>query len=130
MIAQDDFGCLGIPDEAEYGVLLHVVDHPALSPKQTEKSLEDQEFRHLNSQESSYTKRKVDEAFNLSNLSQASKCGETAALPLIRSIIQEVEPSVPFENDHEPIRRVREHFRPARRFPRRVWIGLVKRMLQ
>ncbi len=120
MTSQHDFGSLGIPDETEHEVLLHVADHPVLSRRNSEKSMEDLELRS-HSRESSCTESMDDlnELFIIlsENTPTSKKCV--------------VQSSKAGDSKSEPVRRATaaEPCPPPRRFPRRFWIGLVKRML-
>ncbi len=128
MNAQDDFCSLGIPEEARNEALLHFVDLLALPRKSSDKSMMmDLEFGGL-SQESSPIE--WDDALE-ELLTIASKKAEHGVLSDKHE--RHADPPVlSFENGHEPIRKTTAAapLRPPRRFPRRIWIGLVKRMLR
>jgi hypothetical protein len=118
MNSQEDFGSLGIPDEEDHGVLLHIVEHPSLSRKNSEKSLEDLEFRSSETRES--TDDALDELFDL-----FSKCGVVSTTPVMLFNGQSMDAATWMEDEDN-----RLPLQPPRRFPRRIWIALVKRMLR
>ncbi len=120
LVAQGDFGNLGIRHETERGSLLHVVDHPALSRKcssdKNAQCLEGLELRcesreNLSTQ---YMDHALDELLTLFTKNTISTRDNVESALYVG----------------EPVRRSKsvELFRPPRRFPRRTWIRLVKRM--
>ncbi len=132
MNAQDDFGSLEIPDDAEHGVfLLHVMNHPVLSRENSVKAQKDSEFLITGCR----GRRKTDlvddalvEMFDSDLLFEAAR----AVLSITRSSTVQVEGAAKaLENETEPIRKTTDPvlLRPPRRFPRRIWIGFVKRIL-
>jgi hypothetical protein len=122
MVVQDDFGSLRIPCETEDGALLHYVDHPALSPKLSEKSQAsgDLEFR------SGETTKSMDDALGVISILFAKENAST--LTIVKSNIHATDAAT-FENAKEPIRKTTNPLRPPGRFPRRIWIGLTERIL-
>ena len=129
MNAQDDFGSLGIPDDQEHGVfLLHVVSHSVFSRENSVKAPNDPEFRITECKEKPNTELADDALVEMFRLfSKPTR----AALPFTRSTVQVESAAKALENETEPIRTMRDSslLRPPRRFPRRVWIGFVKRIL-
>ena len=120
LIAQGDFGSLGIRHETEF----HVLDHPALSRKFSEKAEKYLDFR-------SEPREKMN-----------SECGDEALDDFVIicskntiSTLNTGEPTIQATDSAlafgEPIRRANPAnlLRPPRRFPRRTWIRLIKRML-
>jgi hypothetical protein len=127
MIDQEDFGCLGIRDETEPGFLLDVVEHIALSRKNSEKSLEDLEFRSER-QESSCTECVMTD----NALEELLMLFSKQTTRTHNQIVLRRDASMPLESGNEQIRKTLspELLRPPRRYPRRFWVGLVRRMLR
>jgi hypothetical protein len=123
MIAQDDFGSLGIPIEEVREGMLDIMDHPALSRQNSEKSLGDLELRS-DSRVSSNSNCVCDISDEISILLSRR------TLPTKPSAVQGHVTQVSLVNGKEPIRRITSFegsLPPPRRFPRRKWVGLVKR---
>jgi hypothetical protein len=119
LIAQGDFGCLGIRHETEFHN--HIVGHPALSRNCSEKAAKCLDFR-------SDPREKMNPECEDEALDDICSKITMSTLNTDKSNAQATNPALSFG---EPIRRANPAnlLRPPRRFMRRTWIRLINRML-